>query len=57
MLFVCMLTFLGAGGPDLLGNVYTPRGNIHIHSPYLEVSAFNPRSKLTQTGKIAEKKA
>uniref|UniRef100_A0A6P7GE45 Uncharacterized protein LOC114337028 n=1 Tax=Diabrotica virgifera virgifera TaxID=50390 RepID=A0A6P7GE45_DIAVI len=46
---------LGAGGPDLLGNVYTPRGNIQVHSPYLDVSAFNPRSKLTATGKKAEK--
>ncbi|XP_017770930.1 PREDICTED: uncharacterized protein LOC108558515 isoform X2 [Nicrophorus vespilloides] len=42
---------MGSGGPDLLGNVYTPRGNIQVHSPYLEVSAFNPRSKLTATGK------
>ncbi|XP_049817861.1 uncharacterized protein LOC109609412 isoform X1 [Aethina tumida] len=48
---------LGAGGPDLLGNVYTPRGNIQVHSPYLEVSAFNPRSKLSATGKKTEKKA
>lgn len=40
---------LGVGGPDLLGNVYTPRGNIQVHSPYLEVSAFNPRSKQTTT--------
>ncbi|CAH0564403.1 unnamed protein product [Brassicogethes aeneus] len=48
---------LGAGGPDLLGNVYTPRGNIQVHSPYLEVSAFNPRSKLSATQKKAEKKA
>ncbi|XP_031630884.1 uncharacterized protein LOC116345581 [Contarinia nasturtii] len=35
---------IGLNGPDLLGNVYAPRGNIHVHSPYLEVSAFNPRS-------------
>lgn len=47
---------LGAAGPDLLGNVYMPRGNIQVHSPYLEVSAFNPRSKLTATGKKAEKR-
>ncbi|KAB0793481.1 hypothetical protein PPYR_13101 [Photinus pyralis] len=46
---------LGAGGPDLLGNVYTPRGNIQVHSPYLEVSAFNPRSKWSATGKKVEK--
>ncbi|KAF5295161.1 hypothetical protein FQR65_LT10549 [Abscondita terminalis] len=46
---------LGVGGPDLLGNVYTPRGNIQVHSPYLEVSAFNPRSKLSATGKKTEK--
>lgn len=55
--YFLFLLFAGAGGPDLLGNVYTPRGNIHIHSPYLEVSAFNPRSKQSQTGKIMEKKA
>lgn len=48
-------TQLGVGGPDLLGNVYVPRGNIQIHSPYLEVSAFNPRSKMSQTGKTQEK--
>ncbi|XP_066153534.1 uncharacterized protein [Euwallacea fornicatus] len=48
---------LGAGGPDLLGNVYTPRGNIQVHSPYLEVSAFNPRVKQSPTGKKAEKKS
>ncbi|KAL1494204.1 hypothetical protein ABEB36_009836 [Hypothenemus hampei] len=47
---------LGAGGPDLLGNVYTPRGNIQVHSPYLEVSAFNPRAKQNPTGKKSEKK-
>ncbi|XP_060522143.1 uncharacterized protein LOC132699446 isoform X2 [Cylas formicarius] len=47
---------LGANGPDLLGNVYTPRGNIQVHSPYLEVSAFNPRAKQSATGKKAEKK-
>ncbi|KAH1016914.1 hypothetical protein HUJ04_008066 [Dendroctonus ponderosae] len=46
---------LGAGGPDLLGNVYTPRGNIQVHSPYLEVSAFNPRAKQSATGKKTEK--
>ncbi|XP_074027506.1 uncharacterized protein isoform X2 [Leptinotarsa decemlineata] len=46
---------LGVGGPDLLGNVYTPRGNIQVHSPYLDVSAFNPKSKLTATGKKADK--
>lgn len=32
-------------GIDLLDNLYAPRGNIQIKSPYLEVSAFNPRSK------------
>ncbi|XP_018330268.1 uncharacterized protein LOC108740446 isoform X2 [Agrilus planipennis] len=48
---------LGAGGPDLLGNVYTPRGNIQVHSPYLEVSAFNPRSKFSTTSKKSEKKS
>ncbi|RZB41661.1 uncharacterized protein BDFB_007248, partial [Asbolus verrucosus] len=48
---------LGARGPDLLGNVYTPRGNIQVHSPYLEVSAFNPRSKQATTVKKCEKKS
>ena len=33
----------GIHGPDLLGNVFAPRGNLQINSPYLEVSAFNPR--------------
>lgn len=51
------LFFAGAAGPDLLGNVYTPRGNIHVHSPYLDVSAFNPKSKLSVTGKKSDKKA
>lgn len=51
----CLIT--GAGGPDLLGNVYTPRGNIQVHSPYLEVSAFNPRTKWSATGKIPDKRA
>lgn len=33
--------------PDiLLGNLYAPRGNIQVKSPFLELSAFNPRSKL-----------
>lgn len=49
-------TVLGAGGPDLLGNVYTPRGNIQVHSPYLEVAAFNPRSKYSSTGKKNDKR-
>lgn len=32
--------------PDILGNLYAPRGNIQIKSPFLEVTAFNPRSKV-----------
>nr|CAD7256838.1 unnamed protein product [Timema shepardi] len=47
---------LGTGGPDLLGPVYAPRGNIQVHSPYLEVSAFNPRSKVTATNRKQEKR-
>ncbi|XP_063235543.1 uncharacterized protein LOC134538292 isoform X2 [Bacillus rossius redtenbacheri] len=47
---------LGAGGPDLLGPVYAPRGNIQVHSPYLEVSAFNPRSRATATGRKPDKR-
>lgn len=46
---------MGFNGPDLLGNVYAPRGNIHVNSPYLEVSAFNPRSKLTMVFRRADK--
>lgn len=51
------ISVLGAGGPDLLGNVYTPRGNIQVHAPYLEISAFNPRAKQSCTGKVLDKKA
>lgn len=47
---------MGVNGPDLLGNVYAPRGNIQINSPYLEVSAFNPRSKITTTFRKPEKR-
>lgn len=47
---------LGTGGPDLLGPVYAPRGNIQVHSPYLEVSAFNPRSRAAATGRKQEKR-
>lgn len=47
---------MGVNGPDLLGNVYAPRGNIQVNSPYLEVSAFNPRSKITTTFRKAEKR-
>ena len=42
--------------PDLLGNVYTPRGNIQVQSPYLEVSAFNPRSRILINSRKAEKR-
>lgn len=38
---------MGVNGPDLLGNVYAPRGNIQVQSPFLEISAFNPRSRIT----------
>jgi hypothetical protein len=47
---------LGTGGPDLLGPVYAPRGNIQVHSPYLEVSAFNPRCRAAATGRKQEKR-
>lgn len=47
---------LGTGGPDLLGPVYTPRGNIQVHSPYLEISAFNPRSRVSATGRKQDKR-
>ncbi|KAK3915173.1 Glycerol-3-phosphate acyltransferase 1, mitochondrial [Frankliniella fusca] len=29
--------------PDLLGPVYSPRANLQIQSPFLDVSVFNPR--------------
>lgn len=29
--------------PDLLGPVYSPRANIQVQSPFLDVSVFNPR--------------
>lgn len=47
---------MGVNGPDLLGNVYAPRGNIQVNSPYLEVSAFNPRSKITTTFRKSDKR-
>ena len=47
---------MGVNGPDLLGNVYAPRGNIQVNSPYLEISAFNPRSKITLNFRKTEKR-
>lgn len=47
---------MGANGPDLLGNVYAPRGNIQVNSPYLEVSAFNPRSRIAMSSRRPEKR-
>lgn len=47
---------MGEKGPDLLGNVYAPRGNIQVNSPYLEISAFNPRSRITMTFRKIEKR-
>ncbi|KAF6199352.1 hypothetical protein GE061_007378 [Apolygus lucorum] len=41
----------GAGGLDLLGPVYAPRANIQVHSPFLDVSAFNPRYRPVQNNK------
>ncbi|XP_034935076.1 uncharacterized protein [Chelonus insularis] len=46
----------GVNGPDLLGAIYAPRGNILVHSPYLEVSAFNPRAKQTSNSRKSEKR-
>jgi len=40
---------IGSKGLDLLGNVYAPRGNVQVHLPFLEVTAFNPRSRITLT--------
>ncbi|KAK9508814.1 hypothetical protein O3M35_006279 [Rhynocoris fuscipes] len=39
----------GAAGLDLLGPVYAPRANIQVHSPFLDVSSFNPRYRLPHT--------
>lgn len=47
---------INGNGPDLLGNVYAPRGNIRFQTPYLEVSAFNPRSRFLTNCRRAEKK-
>lgn len=47
---------INGNGPDLLGNVYAPRGNIRFQSPYLEVSAFNPRSRFLINCRRAEKR-
>ncbi|XP_076160274.1 uncharacterized protein LOC143143176 isoform X1 [Ptiloglossa arizonensis] len=46
----------GTNGPDLLGAVYAPRGNIQVYSPYLEVSAFNPRAKQTSNSRKSDKR-
>ncbi|XP_012234125.2 uncharacterized protein [Linepithema humile] len=46
----------GINGPDLLGAVYAPRGNIQVHSPYLEVSAFNPRLKQASNSRKSDKR-
>ncbi|XP_071579554.1 uncharacterized protein [Temnothorax nylanderi] len=46
----------GINGPDLLGAVYAPRGNIQVHSPYLEVSAFNPRAKQASNSRKSDKR-
>ncbi|XP_015590720.1 uncharacterized protein LOC107265616 isoform X2 [Cephus cinctus] len=46
----------GTNGPDLLGAVYAPRGNIQVHSPYLEVSAFNPRAKQPSNSRKSDKR-
>ncbi|XP_048507153.1 uncharacterized protein LOC105689462 isoform X2 [Athalia rosae] len=45
-----------ADGPDFLGPVYVPRGNIQVHSPYLEVSAFNPRAKQPNNSRKSDKR-
>lgn len=48
---------IGVNGPDLLENVYASRRNIHVNSPSLEVSAFNPRSKYATTFNRTEKRS
>uniref|UniRef100_A0A1A9VB52 Uncharacterized protein n=1 Tax=Glossina austeni TaxID=7395 RepID=A0A1A9VB52_GLOAU len=47
---------IGSKGLDLLGNVYAPRGNVQVHLPFLEVTAFNPRSRITLTFRKPEKR-
>lgn len=37
--------------PDLLSPVHAPRGNIQVQSPFLDVSAFNPRPVLRKDHK------
>lgn len=32
--------------PDLLGPVYSPRANIQVQSPFLDVTVFNPRRSI-----------
>lgn len=51
LFFVICVFYLVEGGPDLLGTVYSPRGNITVQPPCLDVSAFNPRSRLLITPK------
>ncbi|XP_058795012.1 uncharacterized protein LOC131666391 isoform X2 [Phymastichus coffea] len=46
----------GVNGPDLLGAVYAPRGNIQVHSPYLAVSAFNPRVRPPNNSRKTDKR-
>ncbi|XP_069968935.1 uncharacterized protein [Bactrocera oleae] len=47
---------IGSKGLDLLGNVYAPRGNVQVHLPFLEVTAFNPRSRITLNFRKPEKR-
>lgn len=47
---------IGSKGLDLLGNVYAPRGNVQVHLPFLEVTAFNPRSRITLTFRKPDKR-
>jgi len=46
----------GVNGPDLLGAVYAPRGNIQVHSPYLAVSAFNPKARPRSNSRKSDKR-
>lgn len=41
--------------PDVLGNLYSPRGNIQIKAPFLEISAFNPKSRIMASFRKREK--
>uniref|UniRef100_T1J1W8 Uncharacterized protein n=1 Tax=Strigamia maritima TaxID=126957 RepID=T1J1W8_STRMM len=44
---------------DVVSTVHTPKGNIQVHTPFLDISTFNPLSKKTSTtrNKSTDKKS